>query len=92
MIFKMALQYILHYKMQSFAVLFSIFLSAALLTGVSSFVHSAQISDLENCREIYGDWNCRMPYRQGMEEKLMQKEEINPAAASALYGGSTWIL
>jgi len=69
---KMSARFILHYKMQSLAILLSMVLSIALLTGISSLVYSGHMSDLENCREIYGDWNCRVPYTQGMEGRLAQ--------------------
>ncbi|MDE6889380.1 MAG: ABC transporter permease [Eubacterium sp.] len=71
---KLALRFLLHYKMQSFAILLSIVLSVALLTGISSLVYSGHISDLENCREIYGDWNYMIPDADGLEEQLTRPD------------------
>lgn len=72
--FKMAVRFVLYYRMQSFAILLSMTLSIALLTGISSLVYSGQKSDLENCREIYGDWNCKVPYTEETAEKLAWKD------------------
>ncbi|XCP84039.1 ABC transporter permease [Roseburia hominis] len=46
-----------YYKSQTFAILASIILTAALLSGVSSLMYSSQRSNLENNKAIYGDWH-----------------------------------
>lgn len=54
---KLAYQYMRHYKSQTFAILASIILTAALLSGVSSLIYSSQRSSLENNRAMYGNWH-----------------------------------
>ena len=54
---KLAYQYMRHYKSQTFAILASMILTAALLSGVSSLIYSSQRSSLENNRTIYGNWH-----------------------------------
>ena len=54
---KLAYKYMRYYKSQTFAILASILLTAALLSGVSSLMYSSQMSDLENNKTIYGDWH-----------------------------------
>lgn len=54
---KLAYKYMRYYKSQTFAILASMILTAALLSGVSSLMYSSQISDLENNKTIYGDWH-----------------------------------
>ena len=53
--FKLARKYIVFYKSQSLAILVSMILSIALMTGISSLVYSGQLSDLQNSKEINGD-------------------------------------
>lgn len=54
---KLAYQYMRYYKSQTFAILASIVLTAALLSGVSSLMYSSRMNSLENHRAIYGDWH-----------------------------------
>lgn len=54
---KLAYQYMRYYKSQTFAILASVILTAALLSGVSSLMYSSQMSRLENHRSVYGDWH-----------------------------------
>ena len=54
---KLAYQYMRYYKSQTFAILASIILTAALLSGVSSLIYSSQMNSLENHKTIYGDWH-----------------------------------
>lgn len=54
---KLAYQYMRYYKSQTFAILASIILTAALLSGVSSLIYSSQRNSLENQKTIYGDWH-----------------------------------
>lgn len=54
---KLAYQYMRHYKSQTFAIFASIFLTAALMSGIGSLMHSSRKNDVENSRRIYGDWH-----------------------------------
>lgn len=54
---KLAYQYMRYYKNQTFAILVSMILTAALLSGISSLIYSSQKSNLENNKIIYGDWH-----------------------------------
>ncbi len=54
---KLALRYMRYYKDQTAAIWLSIFLTAILLSGVSSLLYSSDINDLENTRRQYGDWH-----------------------------------
>mgnify|MGYP000467686236 CR=1 FL=1 len=53
---KLAWKYMKYYKSQTLAILASIVLTAALLSGISSLIYSSQKSDLANSKTIYGDW------------------------------------
>ena len=68
--FKLARKYIKFYKSQSLAILISMIVSIALMAGVSSLVYSGQISDLENSKEINGDWNYAIPLKDNTIEKI----------------------
>lgn len=54
---KLAYQYMKYYRSQSFAILASILLTAALLSGIGSLMLSSRQNDLENARSMYGDWH-----------------------------------
>lgn len=54
---KLAYRYMRYYKSQTFAILASILLTAALLSGVSSLMYSSQMNELENNKTMYGDWH-----------------------------------
>ena len=54
---KLAWKYMRYYKSQTLAILASILLTAALLSGISSLIYSIQKSDLANSKTIYGDWH-----------------------------------
>ncbi|MEY8431921.1 ABC transporter permease [Lachnospiraceae bacterium 48-42] len=54
---KLAWKYMRYYKSQTLAIFVSILLTASLLSGMSSLIYSSQKSDLENGRNIYGDWH-----------------------------------
>lgn len=54
---KLAYSYIRYYKSQTFAILASIILTAALLSGISSLMYSSRLNSLENNKQIYGDWH-----------------------------------
>lgn len=53
---KLAWKYMKYYKSQTLAILASIVLTAALLSGISSLIYSSQKNDLANSKTIYGDW------------------------------------
>ena len=61
--FKLSGRYLVHYKSQSFAILLSMILSIALMAGVSSLVYSGEKSNLENSKEVNGDWNYAVPLK-----------------------------
>lgn len=54
---KLAYKYMRYYKSQTFAILASIVLTAALLSGVGSLIYSSQVNSLENQKTLYGDWH-----------------------------------
>ena len=54
---KLAYRYMRYYKSQTFAILASIVLTAALLSGVSSLIYSSQRNRLENSKDVYGEWH-----------------------------------
>lgn len=56
-IIKIAFSYICHYKKQTVAILLSVICSIALLSGISSLIYSGFRGQLENRREINGDWH-----------------------------------
>lgn len=54
---KLAYQYMRYYKSQTFAIFASIFLIAALMSGIGSLMYISRKNDVENSRRIYGDWH-----------------------------------
>ena len=54
---KLAYKYMRYYKSQTLAILAAIVLTAALLSGIGSLMHSSRLSDLDNNKSIYGDWH-----------------------------------
>ena len=50
-------------------------LSIALMAGVSSLVYSGELSDLENSKEINGDWNYAVPLKDNTIEKITNKQD-----------------
>ena len=56
-IIKVAFSYMVYYKKQTLAILLTIICSVALLSGIGSLVYSGYRSQLENKREINGDWH-----------------------------------
>lgn len=73
--FKLARRYIVFYKNQSFAILISMILSIALMAGISSLVYSGELSDLENSKEINGDWNYVIPLKDNTIDKITNKQD-----------------
>lgn len=74
---KLAYQYMRYYKNQTFAILASMILTAALLSGISSLMYSSQRNDLENNKTIYGDWHYNIEANQQFCESVQQKETGN---------------
>lgn len=72
---KLAYQYMRYYKSQTFAILASILLTAALLSGVSSLIYSSQRNSLENQKTIYGDWHYYL--------------DVEPEVFSEVHSGQT---
>lgn len=54
---RFSVQYIKFYRRQTTAIVFSIIISVALMTGISSLVYSGDRSNLEKDRKIYGDYH-----------------------------------
>lgn len=87
---KLAYQYMKHYKSQTLAIFSSIFLTAALLSGIGSLMYSSQKNDLENSRSIYGDWHYCITAGEA-SEKYTQKDEkgfrIEECGKAEIKGG-----
>lgn len=50
-------------------------LSIALMVGISSLVYSGELSDLENSKEINGDWNYAIPLKDNTIDKITNKQD-----------------
>ncbi|MCI8327262.1 MAG: ABC transporter permease [Lachnospiraceae bacterium] len=72
---KLACRYMRYYKSQTFAILASMILTSALLSGISSLMYSSQRSDLENSRTVYGDWHYEVRTKKELCEALRDQEE-----------------
>lgn len=70
MMLKLAYRYMRYYKNQTFAILASIILTAALLFGISSLIYSSQMNSLENNKTIYGDWHYCLDVEQEVFAKV----------------------
>lgn len=64
-----------HYKRQTFAILVSIILTAALLAGVSSLLYSSQRNRLEHSKQMYGNWHYYVNAKPELL-KAVQSEEV----------------
>ena len=71
---RLAYQYMRYYKSQTFAILASIILTAALLSGVSSLIYSSQMNSLENQKTIYGDWHYYLDVEPEVFEEVRRGE------------------
>ncbi|MDY3730403.1 MAG: ABC transporter permease [Candidatus Choladocola sp.] len=71
---RLAYQYMRYYKSQTFAILASIILTAALLSGVSSLIYSSQMNSLENQKTIYGDWHYYLDVEPEVFEEVRSGE------------------
>ena len=65
---KLVWQYIRFYKKQTLAIFASIFLTSMLISGIGTLMYSSEISDLENKREVFGDWH----YYAAVDEKTFE--------------------
>ena len=74
---KLAYQYMKYYKSQTFAILASIVLTAALLSGVSSLMYSSQRNQLENNKFTYGNWHY---YMEAEEDALKSVDSAQQGA------------
>lgn len=69
-IIKLSWQSIKYYKAQALSILFSIIISVALTVGISSLVYSGELSNMENQRNLYGDYHYYLYAEPGMADKL----------------------
>lgn len=74
---KLAYKYMRYYKSQTFAILMSIILTAALLSGVSSLLYSSQMNKMENSKLMYGSWHYYINDKSNLS-KTIQSEEVKP--------------
>lgn len=72
---KFAYQSMKYYKSQTCAIFMSIFLTAGLLTGISSLLYSSQRNDLEHDRLIYGDWHYNIHVDAGLCEEILHNQQ-----------------
>lgn len=56
-ILRLSFSYLRYYKKQTFSLFLGILLSAALLAGIGSLLHSGTVRNQEKAREDYGDWH-----------------------------------
>lgn len=45
------------------------------MAGISSLVYSGELSDLENSKEINGDWNYAIPLKDNTIDKIINKQD-----------------
>lgn len=72
---KLACKYMRYYKSQTFALLSSVVLTAALLSGVSSLLYSSRQEDLANNKVMYGDWHYCVAEEQDLTDELENRKE-----------------
>ena len=82
---KLAYSYMRYYKNQTFAILASIILTAALLSGISSLMYSSRLGSLENNKRMYGDWHYYLDLASDTCDSL-QIEEQNSDYHIVCYG------
>lgn len=71
-IVKLAFSYMCHYKKQTLATFLGMVMSAMLISGIGSLLHSGRIADLESARRQYGDYHYIIPDRTGWYEKAVK--------------------
>lgn len=72
---KFSVQYIKYYKKQTTAILFSIVISVALMTGISSLVYSGERSNLEKDRIVYGDYHYYINADSDLIQEIRSKKK-----------------
>lgn len=72
---KLAWNYMRYYKSQTLAIFTGILLTASLLSGISSLIYSSQKNDLENSRNIYGDWHYYVETEKELYESVQSGEK-----------------
>lgn len=72
---KITWKYMRYYKSQTLAIFTSIFLTASLLTGISSLIYSSQKGDLLNNKTIYGDWHYYVETNQEQFQRIQSGEQ-----------------
>lgn len=72
---KLAWKYMRYYRSQTLAILVSIFLTASLLSGISSLIYSSQRNDLANHKNIYGDWHYYVETDRELYESVQSGEK-----------------
>lgn len=84
-IIKLAFSYIRHYKKQTLATFLGIVMSAMLISGIGSLLHSGRIADLESARRQYGDYHYIIPDKNGWYEKAVKAPDTKDYAITG-YG------
>lgn len=74
---KLAWKYMHYYKSQTYAILASVILTAALFSGISSLIYSSQKSDLANSKNIYGEWHYYVETDHITYESVQSNEQGN---------------
>lgn len=74
---KLAWKYMQYYKSQTLAIFVSVFLTASLLSGISSLIYSSQKNDLKNSKRIYGDWHYYVEINKELYESIQSGEKGN---------------
>lgn len=72
---KLACKYMRYYKSQTFALLSSVILTAALLSGVSSLLYSSRLGELKNNKTMYGDWHYRVEEARELTDTLERERK-----------------
>ena len=73
--YKFSVRYIKFYKRQTLAILFSIVISVALMTGISSLVYSGERSNLEKDRTVYGDYHYYIKADSDLIQEIRSKKK-----------------
>lgn len=73
--YKFSVRYIKFYKRQTLAILFSIVISVALMTGISSLVYSGERSNLEKDRTVYGDYHYYIKADSELIQEIRSKKK-----------------
>lgn len=74
---KLAVSYIRYYRKQAFLLFLGIFMSAMLLNGIGSLMHSDRMTDYKNAKEEYGSWDYRIPVPENHKGKASMTRKGN---------------